>query len=48
MSASPSSPADVAEGLRGAGYLPGDATALVAFLAAKLGKPILVDRKSVV
>ena len=43
MSASPSSPADVAEGLRGAGYLPGDATALVAFLAAKLGKPILVE-----
>ena len=43
MSASPASPADVAEGLRGAGYLPGDATALVAFLAAKLGKPILVE-----
>ena len=43
MSASIASPADVAEGLRGAGYLPGDATALVAFLAAKLGKPILVE-----
>ena len=43
MSASPASVADVAEGLRGAGYLPGDATALVAYLAAKLGKPILVE-----
>jgi MoxR-like ATPase len=40
---SPASAADVAEGLRGAGYLPGDATALVAFLATKLGKPILVE-----
>lgn len=43
MSASPASVADVAEGLRGAGYLPGDSTALVAYLAAKLGKPILVE-----
>ncbi len=43
MSASPASPADVAQGLRAAGYLPGDATALVAYLAAKLGKPILVE-----
>src|SRR5207302_352620 len=33
----------VAEGLRGVGYLPGDSTALVAFLAAKLGKPVLVE-----
>jgi MoxR-like ATPase len=39
----PASAADVAEGLRAAGYLPGDATALVAFLATKLGKPILVE-----
>src|SRR5580698_9564185 len=39
----PASVADVAEGLRAVGYLPGDSTALVAFLAAKLGKPILVE-----
>jgi MoxR-like ATPase len=30
-------------GLEGAGYLAGDATALVAFLAARLGKPVLVE-----
>jgi MoxR-like ATPase len=35
--------ADVAEGLRAVGYLPGESTALVAFLAAKLGKPVLVE-----
>jgi MoxR-like ATPase len=34
---------DVAAGLRGVGYLPGESTALVAFLAAKLGKPVLVE-----
>ncbi|HEY3828654.1 MAG TPA: MoxR family ATPase [Solirubrobacteraceae bacterium] len=39
----PASAADVAEGLRAAGYLPGDSTALVAFLATKLGKPVLVE-----
>jgi MoxR-like ATPase len=39
----PSSPADLATGLRDVGYLPGDSTALVAFLATKLGKPILVE-----
>jgi len=33
----------MAEGLRSVGYLPGESTALVAFLAAKLGKPILVE-----
>ena len=33
----------MADGLRAAGYLPGDSTALVAFLAARLGKPILVE-----
>ena len=26
-----------------AGYLPGESTALVAFLAARLGKPVLVE-----
>jgi len=43
MSASPSSVQDVAAGLRAAGYLPGESTALVAYLAARLGKPILVE-----
>ncbi len=33
----------MAAGLRAVGYLPEDATALVAFLAAKLGKPVLVE-----
>jgi MoxR-like ATPase len=40
---SPASPAEVAEGLRAVGYLPGESTALVAFLASKLGKPVLVE-----
>ena len=39
----PSSAADVAAGLRAAGYLPEEATALVAYLATKLGKPVLVE-----
>ncbi len=39
----PADPQEVAEGLRAAGYLPGASTALVSFLAAKLGKPILVE-----
>src|SRR6476620_6020237 len=39
----PSSVEDVRSGLRGAGYLPGESTALVSFLAARLGKPILVE-----
>jgi MoxR-like ATPase len=34
---------DVAAGLERVGYLPGDSTALVAFLATKLGKPVLVE-----
>ncbi len=33
----------VAEGLREVGYLPGESTALVSFLATKLGKPVLVE-----
>ncbi len=33
----------VAEGLRAVGYLPGESTALVAYLAVKLGKPVLVE-----
>ncbi len=43
MSIEPASVEEVAEGLRSAGYLPGEATALVSFLAAKLGKPVLVE-----
>jgi len=39
----PSSVEDVRSGLRSAGYLPGESTALVSYLAAKLGKPILVE-----
>jgi MoxR-like ATPase len=39
----PASAADVAAGLRAVGYLPEDATALVAYLATKLGKPVLVE-----
>jgi MoxR-like ATPase len=39
----PAGAADVAEGLRAVGYLPSDSTALVAFLATKLGKPVLVE-----
>ncbi|CAA9495334.1 MAG: Carbon monoxide oxidation accessory protein CoxD, partial [uncultured Solirubrobacteraceae bacterium] len=34
---------DMADGLRAAGYLPADATALVCFLAGRLGKPVLVE-----
>jgi MoxR-like ATPase len=39
----PATPAAVAEGLRAVGYLPGESTALVAFLASRLGKPVLVE-----
>jgi MoxR-like ATPase len=39
----PTSVEDVAGGLRAAGYLPGESTALVSFLATKLGKPVLVE-----
>jgi MoxR-like ATPase len=39
----PNSPQDLAAGLRQVGYLPGESTALVAYLAIKLGKPVLVE-----
>src|SRR5690242_17853083 len=39
----PGSVDDVAEGLREVGYLPGESTALVSYLAARLGKPVLVE-----
>ena len=42
-SPAPASVADVAAGLRGVGYLPGESTALVSFLATRLGKPVLVE-----
>ncbi len=41
--AAPESVAALAGGLREAGYLPGESTALVSYLAFKLGKPILVE-----
>jgi len=41
--AAPASVTDVAGGLREVGYLPGESTALVSYLAMKLGKPILVE-----
>ena len=39
----PATATDLAAGLRSVGYLPGNSTALVAFLATKLGKPVLVE-----
>ncbi|MGZ4275523.1 MAG: AAA family ATPase [Solirubrobacteraceae bacterium] len=43
MTAPPTSPQDVATGLRAAGYLPSESASLVSYLAARLGKPILVE-----
>jgi MoxR-like ATPase len=43
MAEQPNSVAEVLEGLRQVGYLPGESTALVAYLATKLGKPVLVE-----
>src|SRR5258705_13649946 len=43
MAATPASVQEVADGLQSAGYLPGESTALVSYLAARLGKPILVE-----
>jgi MoxR-like ATPase len=39
----PNTVEEVTAGLRSVGYLPGESTALVAYLASKLGKPILVE-----
>ncbi|MFZ1926679.1 MAG: MoxR family ATPase [Solirubrobacteraceae bacterium] len=39
----PLSSTEVADGLSSVGYLPSESTALVAFLATKLGKPVLVE-----
>jgi MoxR-like ATPase len=43
MSALPASVDELAAGLRSVGYLPGESTALVTYLAARLGKPVLVE-----
>src|SRR3954464_7426614 len=43
MAVQPESVEQVSTGLREVGYLPGESTALVSYLAAKLGKPILVE-----
>jgi MoxR-like ATPase len=43
MESLPASIDEVTEGLRSAGYLPGASTALVTFLAARLGKPVLIE-----
>src|SRR5947207_13006018 len=43
MPVEPQSVEEVAGGLRGVGYLPGESTALVSYLAARLGKPVLVE-----
>ena len=43
MTADPGSVREVADGLRSVGYLPGESTALVSYLATKLGKPVLVE-----
>src|SRR5271169_264898 len=43
MAELPNTVEEVADGLRGAGYLAGESTALVSFLATKLGKPVLVE-----
>jgi len=43
MPVEPASVTDVATGLRQVGYLPGESTALVSYLATRLGKPVLVE-----
>ena len=43
MPAEPASVQEVSDGLQSVGYLPGESTALVSYLAARLGKPILVE-----
>jgi MoxR-like ATPase len=43
MAVEPASVSDAEQGLRSVGYLPGESTSLVSFLATKLGKPVLVE-----
>jgi MoxR-like ATPase len=43
MTVAPTSIDEVREGLGSVGYLPGESTALVSYLATRLGKPVLVE-----
>src|SRR4051794_14823685 len=43
MATAPASIDEVRDGLGRVGYLPGESTALVSFLATRLGKPVLVE-----
>src|SRR4051794_8319043 len=43
MTTEPTSIQDVSAGLSSVGYLPGESTALVSYLATRLGKPVLVE-----
>jgi MoxR-like ATPase len=43
MPVTPASVEEVRDGLQSVGYLPGTSTALVSYLATRLGKPILVE-----
>jgi MoxR-like ATPase len=43
MAIAPASVGEVDAGLRAVGYLPGESTSLVSYLAARLGKPVLVE-----
>jgi MoxR-like ATPase len=43
MTVAPTSVDEVREGLGSVGYLPGESTALVSYLATRLGKPVLVE-----
>src|SRR5436190_14846759 len=43
MTTEPTSIQDVSTGLSSVGYLPGESTALVSYLATRLGKPVLVE-----
>jgi MoxR-like ATPase len=43
MSVEPASVEEVAAGLHSVGYLPAESTALVSYLAVRLGKPVLVE-----
>jgi MoxR-like ATPase len=43
MASTPTSVDEVRDGLGSVGYLPGESTALVSYLATRLGKPVLVE-----
>src|SRR3954454_25139233 len=48
MTTEPTSIQDVSAGLSSVGYLPGESTALVSYLATRLVKPVLVEGPAVV